>query len=351
MTSSYNHNSKPQQEDFLHHLDTLLGSIDAAAVETTHLYSIIDYGCSLGANSILAMNHLIQFIHEHKSINNFSVYHNDLPSNDFNALLENLHSSTDSYQHIPDCQIFTQLVPSNFFQQVVPDLQVDLGFSMAAVHWLTQIPDSDYHNAVFLSDVRQQAKKDLLGQAAKDWQSFANARSKEIKPGGLLFIMGLASEIDSTGYREVATAELFITVKKVLTQLVEDKLLDQEPLDSFIFPVIPRTQEEYMQPFENGELKGTWRCLHCSIEKGIASDYLAYQKHQDAKLYAEHYTQFFRSFSQKTMLDNLFALGAVNITAEDLCELFYARFCKTIENSPEEGVFHHLISNIVLQRN
>ncbi|MGB7930965.1 MAG: hypothetical protein WCH04_01850 [Gammaproteobacteria bacterium] len=350
MTGSYNRDSRTQQEDFVRHLDTLLECIDVVVTERAQLCSLIDYGCSLGANSILAMSRLIQYIHENKSVNAFSVHHNDLPGNDFNALLKHLCGSADNYQHIPGCRVFTQLVPSSFFQQVVPDRQVDLGFTIAAVHWLTRIPDGDYRNAVYLSDANQQAQTALLDQAAQDWQSFARARSKEIKPGGLLFIMALSSEIDSAGCREVAAAGLFVVVKKVLEKLVADKQLSRETLDKFIFPVVPRTREEFLEPFESSELTGDWHCLHCSIEKGIASDYIAYQKHRDARLYAEHYTEFFRSFSQATMIDNLFAPGATTMTAEELCDLFYARFCQAIETSPEEGVFHHLISNIVLQR-
>ena len=350
MTSSYNRDSRTQQEDFVHYLDTLLECIEVAVKGRAQRYSLIDYGCSLGANSILAMNRLIRFLHENKSVNTFSAYHNDLPSNDFNALLKNLSSTTHNYQHIPGCRVFTQLVPSSFFQQVVPDRQVDLGFTIAAVHWLTRIPDSDYRNGVYLSDVNQQAQAALLDQAAQDWQSFARARCKEIKPGGLLFIMALSSDIDSAGRREVAAAGLYVVVKKILEKLVADKHLSQETLDNYVFPVVPRTREEFLTPFESGELSGNWHCLHCSIEKGIASEYIAYQKHRDARLYAEHYTDFFRSFSQATMFDNLFAPGATTMTPEDLCDLFYTQFCKEIETAPEEGVFHHLISNIVLQR-
>jgi len=126
MTSSYNRDSNTQHEDFVRSLDTLLECIDAAEVERTQLYSLIDYGCSLGANSILAMNRLIQYIHEHKSVDAFSAYHNDLPSNDFNALLNTLGRSSHNYQNISGCRAFTQLVPASFFQQVVPDRQIDL---------------------------------------------------------------------------------------------------------------------------------------------------------------------------------------------------------------------------------
>ena len=65
MTSSYNRESKTQQEDFAHFLDTLLECIDVTVAEGAQQYSIIDYGCSLGANSVLAMHRLIQYIHEH----------------------------------------------------------------------------------------------------------------------------------------------------------------------------------------------------------------------------------------------------------------------------------------------
>jgi len=243
------------------------------------------------------MSRLIQYIHAHKSIPRFSVYHNDLPTNDFNALLKNLGSSTHDYRHIPDCQVFVQLLPSSFFQQILPDQWVDLGFSMAAVHWLNRIPPSNYKDAVFLSDANEQAQADLLNQAAKDLQLFAKARTNEIKPRGLLFILGLASKVGSSGRRDISTAGLFVVVKKILTKLVADRLLSQEALDKFVFPVVPRTEEEFLKPFMTGELSGDWHCLHCSIEEGIAVNYVAYKKHRDVKRYAAEYTQFFRSFS------------------------------------------------------
>ena len=351
MTGSYNRDSKTQQEDFAHSLDTLFESIDATVEVGENQYSIVDYGCSLGANSILAMSRLIQYIHAHKSISHFSVYHNDLPTNDFNALLKNLGSSTHDYRQITDCQVFVQLLPSSFFQQVLPDQWVNLGFSMAAVHWLNRIPTSNYKNAVFLSDANEQAQADLLDQAEKDLQLFAKARTNEIKPGGLLFIVGLASKIGSSGRRDISTAELFVVVKKILTKLAADRLLSQEALDKFVFPVVPRTEEEFLKPFMTGALSDDWHCLHCSIEEGIATDYAAYKKHRNTKRYAAEYTRFFRSFSQVTLLENLFARGARTINADELCNLFYARFCQAIETSPEEGVFRHTLSNIVMQRN
>jgi hypothetical protein len=88
---------------------------------------------------------------------------------------------------------------------------------------------------------------------------------------------------DPEGRREVSTAGLFVVMKKVLTKLVADKLLSQDALDTFVFPVVPRTEEEFLKPFMTGELSGDWDCLHCSIEEGIPADYAAYQKHRDAK--------------------------------------------------------------------
>jgi len=112
MTGSYNRDSRTQQADFEHFLDALLECIDATAVKGAQQYSIIDYGCSLGANSVLAMNRLIRHLHEHKSIRNFSAFHNDLPTNDFNTLLKKLISSPHDYRHAPGCKVYTQLVPA-----------------------------------------------------------------------------------------------------------------------------------------------------------------------------------------------------------------------------------------------
>lgn len=60
---------------------------------------------------------------------------------------------------------------------------------------------------------------------------------------------------------------------------------------------------------------------------------------------------FFPRFSQATMHENLFAHGARTMNADELCNLFFTRFHQAIETSPEEGVFRHIVSNIVIQRN
>jgi hypothetical protein len=58
-------------------------------------------------------------------------------------------------------------------------------------------------------------------------------------------------------------------MKKVLTKLVADKLLSQDALDTFVFPVVPRTEEEFLKPFMTGELSGDWVAFIVQLRKGF----------------------------------------------------------------------------------
>ena len=59
---------------------------------------IVDYGCGNGKNSLIAIGASMEAVRKRKPDQDFSVVHNDLPSNDFNSLLQDIHGdSQDSY--------------------------------------------------------------------------------------------------------------------------------------------------------------------------------------------------------------------------------------------------------------
>ncbi|ODN43942.1 class I SAM-dependent methyltransferase [Piscirickettsia litoralis] len=199
------------------------------------------------------------------------------------------------------------------------DSSIDIAISSAAVHWLTAKPEVPYGDGLFLSQLDANLKKILLKKAADDWEIFISARSKELKVGGLLFVTGLASEIDDQGKLSVSAADLFTVMRRVLKGMIAEKILSQHVYDDYIFPVVPRTLDEYLAPV----CSEVWQVKVAKIASGTNAFYAAYQQHGNAQTYAKDYINFVRSFSESAMIAGLFSPGAISMDAKACSEVIF----------------------------
>ncbi len=102
----YNQHSTPQRMVVSMSLPFIKAGV--AAAQYAHSggsgggITIADFGCSEGANSFLAMKCFIESIRSRHSVSTpVTVVHNDLPTNDWNVLMQSLTTSADSYLLTP----------------------------------------------------------------------------------------------------------------------------------------------------------------------------------------------------------------------------------------------------------
>jgi hypothetical protein len=154
---------------------------------------IADYGSSQGRNSMTPMRLAIETLRSRCGADRPAlVIHTDLPSNDFTSLFDTLNANPASYL-AGSMGIFSAAVGRSFYEAILPPGVVHFGWSSWAVQWLSQksvdAPDAILPPLSGIPSVRVAASR----QSALDWERFLAARASELRTGGRLLCLIIAS--------------------------------------------------------------------------------------------------------------------------------------------------------------
>ena len=206
---------------------------------------VADYGCSEGRNSLLPLGTAVRLLRERAgSERAISVVHNDLADNDFAALFDLLESDPESYLR-DDQNVYALAAGRSFFEHVLPPDSVTLGWSSWSIQWLSRAPAEipDQVQAAYSRDAAACAA--FAQRAAQDWIAFLRARSRELRVGGRLVVLGMASDDDGAfGYRPVVEA-----IYAALLELVSAGFLTEAEVRRMVIPTYARTRAELLAPF------------------------------------------------------------------------------------------------------
>lgn len=152
--------------------------------DVTHI-SIAEYGCSQGANSIAPVRVLAAALDERlaslrgtggatgAALVQVQCTHEDLPSNDWNALMQLLADPGRSYteprhKHL---ELYAAAAPQSFYERVMPADSVHLGFSCSAMHWLRRAPPVQLSGATphWFSPLITREERAVASAAAGAW--------------------------------------------------------------------------------------------------------------------------------------------------------------------------------------
>uniref|UniRef100_A0A453G2X7 Jasmonate O-methyltransferase n=1 Tax=Aegilops tauschii subsp. strangulata TaxID=200361 RepID=A0A453G2X7_AEGTS len=142
--TSYAHNSSFQSAE----QNRMKALIEAAVVElcsnTTTLSHgkvvIADLGCSSGPNAVALVSIALEATHSHflqlrQPPPEVCVLLNDLPYNDFNAVVKSLVA----VRQIGEPVVVTGVVPGSFYERLFPSGSVHLFCSSNSLHWLSKV--------------------------------------------------------------------------------------------------------------------------------------------------------------------------------------------------------------------
>ncbi|KAJ7118038.1 hypothetical protein O6H91_12G087500 [Diphasiastrum complanatum] len=217
---------------------------------------VADLGCSSGMNTVNNMEFVLHTL-KHKFKESFTdlelefqVFFSDLPSNDFNTLF-NLLTNPDRIGR----GYFFAGVPGSFYGRLFPKASLHVAFSSLCLHWISKIPDEVQQRDclawngghVWIHGGNPKAAEAYAKVAKNDLRDFLNARSAELLPGGLLFVvMQGRSNPDSTKqYRH--QAEAFEIFSSTWNDLVAEGVIQPESRDSFNLHLYYRTIEEVLE--------------------------------------------------------------------------------------------------------
>ncbi|ESQ47258.1 hypothetical protein EUTSA_v10028313mg, partial [Eutrema salsugineum] len=178
----------------------ILQKLDLQLNSDLGTFRIADFGCSIGPNTFLAVQTIIDSVKVKQSKDNkevslmpleFQVFFNDQPNNDFNTLFR---TQPRSSKH----EYFSTGVPGSFYGRVLPRNSVHIGHTSYTIHWLSKVPEQvcvknslawnkDY---IQCNNLVEEVNKAYKVQFIEDMKIFLEARAEEIVQGGLMIVLG-----------------------------------------------------------------------------------------------------------------------------------------------------------------
>lgn len=293
---------------------------------------LVDYGCATSPHADL-IRAAIDAIRSKRPSASIAVVHNDLPTNDWNALFS---AATD-----PSRGYTSGLIPSplpmaaagSFYAPVVPKGLASLGISFSAAHWLRNQPKIDA-GSWCMADAREPAAGELASRAAADWECFLSARAHDLRPGGMLVVECMGVLVDGeNGTRHVTARKVFERMRRAALDLVEEGLLRRQVVDEFVFPTAMRGVEEARAPLVSGPLSRAFDVVDISV-RPAPHPFLRLLEERGPDWYAREYAATVRVFTSSTLLEHLFSAGAVGIEPHSLHDRYFSHLQEMVARDP-----------------
>ena len=228
VTGNYEDNSAIQREVINTTLSYICQAIDILDVPSSSSLVIADFGSAYGQNSICAMRSIIKYLKASEKIKDEQqvlVVHNDLPTNNWQSLLESLKND-QSYKAL--------ISGRSFYEQCLPSNYLAIGYSSNSLHWLSRKP-SNILNHCFSTDGNEKEKELFRQQSRQDLANFLQHRSNELLIGGILIL-----SIPST---DMKTQTVYHVYGDFIYRWAQFFLTESE-LFEFTIPVYFRTFDE-----------------------------------------------------------------------------------------------------------
>jgi hypothetical protein len=290
---------------------------------------IVDYGSSEGHNSLAPVTVAIGILRERIGRERaISVVHTDLPGNDFGALFQTLASDPESYLR-DDPRVFASAVGRSFYEQILPDSTVTLGWSSWAVQWLSWVPAliPDQVQVAYSQDGG--VRSAFYQQAADDWRCFLIHRAAELKPGGRLVILSMAVDDQGDfGYRASVEA-----IYRSLEDLVAEGFINASEMGRMVIPTVGRSRQDFMAPFvKTGSFAGL-SVEELEIFYGEDRLWKQFTKHGDAQAFGAGWAAFSRASVGPTLAASL---DNSTVRAPQFLERLATRMAGRLEAAPEK---------------
>lgn len=161
-------------------------------------FNLVDFGCSSGPNTILAVKVILEAIERKlKSINGlnsdqhypeFHVFFNDQLDNDFKTLFTLLP---------PTKQFFAATAPGSFYGRLFPKASIHFAYSSCALCWLSKVPGELIEKAspawnpgrIHYTGAPKQVREAYFAQYKKDVDLFLSSRGEELVSGSLMTLL------------------------------------------------------------------------------------------------------------------------------------------------------------------
>lgn len=245
----YNRHASAQAASAQFGLDALAAAAGTAPLDAADVVTVVDYGASEGRNSLLPIATAVAAIRgRHGPTQQVRVFHTDLPDNDFSSLFHTVLDGGSDGEGYRAPGVYPAAIGRSFYEQLLPDASVGLGWTSIAVHWLSAVPGPLEGFWFTTADAEQYVA--WAAAAAADWAAFLRARAAEMLPGARLVVVVGTATGEGPGRR--AGAERAMTeIARGVDRLVDDGELDDGERAAMVIPAWYRTADEWRAPFDS----------------------------------------------------------------------------------------------------
>jgi hypothetical protein len=284
----YNAHSPQQAEIAAASLDAVRRAAEAVPASVT-AGTIVDYGSSQGRNSVEPLRAIIAGLRAHRPGTPLTVVHTDLPSNDWTTLFETAFGAQGYLRDARD--VFPMAIGRSFYERLLPDASVAMGWSGTAVLWLSRRPEVGPRN-LFSSLASGTDAERWAAAAAADWETFLRHRSRELAPGGRLVVSSL---MDSSVY-----PPYLAFLRDAVDRAADLGCITADEAAAMTVPTYLRTREEIEAPLADGAL-GLAVAAHDAF---VAPDpaFAAYRRHGDRVRFGADAIAQLRGWAEPSLL-------------------------------------------------
>ncbi|XP_047974488.1 loganic acid O-methyltransferase-like [Salvia hispanica] len=211
--------------------------------------SLVDLGCSVGPNTFLAVQNMIEALQTKTSASQqleFEVFFNDHAANDFNKLFASL----------PQSKYHAAAVPGSFHSRLFSRGRITLAYSSFTLHYLSKVPDEIINTKspawnegrihYTSPDASPHVANGYLEQFKRDLRAFLSARGEEIVKGGLMFLI-IAGLAEGLTHSQSSYAVIFRLLESSVLELANEGVIGKGEVDgfnlAFYFPCMGEVRE------------------------------------------------------------------------------------------------------------
>jgi len=335
MYGSYNSNSSPQLALIQSSIPFIKKAIEILDIVPSSFPLIVaDFGSSHGSNSIYVIKLIIDYVKElNKTERSFLIIHNDLPTNDWKTLFDVANHQDKTY--------FGLASGKSFYEQCLPPNSLTIGYSSAAIHWLSRKPCniSNHCISIFAQGEELQAFK---AQARDDYRQFLENRSRELVQGGVLILIICC--VNEEGLT------MFESVYNLLYKCAKLFLLTKEELLNYTIPVYIRSYDECIDK----ELFNQYSFE--LIQSGMSSvDFKFYDQWKSGEMSLEKFTQIQAGFvrcATESILKEALAIDEKRSKEEinQIADQFWDVYKEQIKENPHDFQIKLAQTYVVLKK-
>jgi hypothetical protein len=327
----YNEHSQPQHVAGGDGVPLLVRACEAVPLDDERGLVVADYGSSQGRNSLVPMGAAVETLRGRLGADSpISIFHTDLPGNDFAALFTTLETDPHSYLR-GAMNVFGYAAGGSFYERLFPAEHVAVGWSSIAVHWLSSVP-APLREHIFspLGDAQERAA--YAARAAEDWQLFLRHRLEELEQDGQLVVVG-----SGAGENGRSGAEGLLEIANdVLREMVAENTLSRQEYEQMVVPTYYRTLDEFTEPLGKPTPAGSFELLEHSQTDLADPPWAGYERSGDVSAYAKGVAEFLRAFSEPSLFAGIAAGQSPQATAK-LADEFYGRVAEAVAKQPAQA--------------